>query len=371
MIMACLNEDSGTVPCYTFGSMYRDTYDVRVSRTIATRCGQPHRVLVLGEDFVRASSEYLEKGVYISDGYMGLSGAAELYLNRQARSIAPVRVTGNYGGELLRGFRAFKGSVPNGQFLTQEFTARVGEALKSFESLTSTNPLSFTLFHQAPAGYGRYALERSQVTVRSPFLDDRLTALLYRAPRQVSAGVDPSTVLIQRKAPHLLSIATDRGFLGRGGSFGRGVRRAHREFLFKGEYLTGHGAPHRVAALTAGRAGRLLERAFVGRHKFLHPRIWMRGSLGQYANDTVMAEAKDSLAPFVDERAIVGMLAEHRLGSRNYWAEIDKLLTVALSARSMFGTDGGTHGALDLSGISREDRGARSTSTVRDQILAD
>ena len=97
--------------------MYRDTYDVLVSRRIAERCGQPHQVLVLGDEFVRASPDYLDKAVFISDGYMGLSGAAELYLNGQARKVAPVRVTGNYGGELLRGFRAFKGTVPKGNFL--------------------------------------------------------------------------------------------------------------------------------------------------------------------------------------------------------------------------------------------------------------
>ena len=125
MIMASLDAPSGTLPCYTFGSMYRDTYDVRVSRKVARQCGQPHHVLVLGEAFVRDSPDYLEKAVFISDGYLGLSGAAELYLNGLARQIAPVRITGNYGGEMLRGFRAFNSSRPRGGFLSADLARRV------------------------------------------------------------------------------------------------------------------------------------------------------------------------------------------------------------------------------------------------------
>jgi asparagine synthase (glutamine-hydrolysing) len=337
MIMAALKAPTGAVPCYTFGSTYRDTHDVRVSRAVADRCGQPHRVLVLGAEFVREAPAHLEKAVFVSDGYMGLSGAAELYLNAQARTIAPVRITGNYGGELLRGFRAFKASVPRGDFLVPEFRAEVEAATHSFAAMAQMKPLSFTLFRQAPAGYGRYALERSQVTVRSPFLDDSVTSLLYRAPSRSPNGDDTSTFLIRRHRPELLTIATDRGYLGNGGKLGQSLRRAYRELLFKGEYLTGHGAPDWMVALTSRRSGRALETLFLGRHKFFHPLVWFRGSLGEYARDLLLGASASVLDPYVDMPRIPIMLRQHLAGERNYWDGLDRLMTITLAHRTLCG----------------------------------
>jgi asparagine synthase (glutamine-hydrolysing) len=114
MILASIDAPPGALPGYTFGSMYRDTYDVKIGRQVAAACGQPHHVLRLDRAFVADIGRHVEHAVFVSDGGLGLSGAAELFVNRLARSIAPVRVTGNYGGELLRAFRAFKSTAPAG-----------------------------------------------------------------------------------------------------------------------------------------------------------------------------------------------------------------------------------------------------------------
>jgi asparagine synthase (glutamine-hydrolysing) len=333
MIMACLKARAGTVPCYTFGSMYRDTYDVRVARTVAALCRQPHEVLVLGEEFIAGLRAHFEKAAFISDGTLGLSGAAELYLNRLARRVAPVRITGNYGGELLRGFRAFKASMPNGDFLKPEMAERVRAAAEAFSGMTGVPPLSFTLFHQAPSGYGRYAIERSQVTVRSPFLDDDVVQLLYRRPRGEAVGSEPSARLIGRRRPDLLAVPTDRGLLGGGGTLEHGARRIHREGLFKAEYWTSHGAPHWLAAISQRVAGQSLERLFLGRHKFVHPGPWGRRGLDDYTREVLVEGSSSALAAHVDFNRVKAMLEQHLAGKRNYWEELDKLVTLALTCR--------------------------------------
>jgi asparagine synthase (glutamine-hydrolysing) len=336
MIMACLKARSGTVPCYTFGSMHRSTYDVRVARTVATFCDQPHEVLVLGEKFVEDLRDYFEKAVFISDGYLGLSGAAELYLNGLARRVAPVRITGNYGGELLRGVRAFKSSMPQGGFLRPEMTDRVRESIQAFARMTEMQPLSFTLFRQAPAGYGRYAIERSQLTVRSPFLDDDFLQLLYRSPRRPTIGREPSISLIGERRPDLLTIPTDRGLLGSGGRMAQGLRRIHREGLFKAEYWTGHGAPRWMAALTRQMPGSLIEKVFIGRHKFVHPRLWIRGTLGAYTREVLLADNAASLADCLDPAQVRAMLRRDLQGETNHSDELDKVMTLALASRLLF-----------------------------------
>lgn len=222
MIMASLDAPPGSVPCYTFGSMYRTTGDVAVGKQVAARCGQPHRVLELGRGFLGSARENLEQSVYVSDGYLGLSGAAELYINRQARSMAPARMTGNWGGELMRGVRAFKYVMPKGGFLTPELAKQMNESAAAF-STTSSNPLSATLFHQMPfQGYGRYAIERSQVVMRSPFLADEVVRWLYQAPADVRESSAGAAAVIGCR-PDLLAIPTDLGLLGTGPSF---IRRA-------------------------------------------------------------------------------------------------------------------------------------------------
>ena len=49
-----------------------------------------------------------QRTVYETDGAMDVSGAIELYMNRKAREIAPIRLTGNYGDQVIRRVIGFK-----------------------------------------------------------------------------------------------------------------------------------------------------------------------------------------------------------------------------------------------------------------------
>ncbi len=40
MILACKGNLNGTLPYYTFGGMYRDSFDVKIVRTVANVCHQ-------------------------------------------------------------------------------------------------------------------------------------------------------------------------------------------------------------------------------------------------------------------------------------------------------------------------------------------
>ena len=94
--------------------------------------------------------------------------------------------------------------------------------------------LSFTLFHQMPhQGYGRHAIERSQVIMRSPFLHPEVIRWLYRAPVNARRALSCSAAIVGRRRPDLLTIATDQGHLGSGGT-ARLVRRLHRQALIRG-----------------------------------------------------------------------------------------------------------------------------------------
>ena len=325
MIMASIDAAHGQVPCYTFGSMYRTTGDVAVARQVAAACGQPHQVIELGPEFLRGAGADLEDAVYASDGYLGLSGAAELYCNRKARAIAPRRMTGNWGGELMRGVRAFKYALPQGNFVSAELAAHVKASAATFTP-PSANPLSAALFQQMPyQGYGRNTIERSQVQVQSPFLDSEVIRWLYRAPAATRESTATAAAVIARR-PELLSIPTDGGLLGGRPSW---WRHASRRALIKTEYLTSHGAPDWLAKVSSALPARVIETRFLGVDKFHHFRFWIRHDLADLVRDT-LAEHRDGLATWFDMPRVNRMVTDHIAGRANHTDAIDKLLTVAL-----------------------------------------
>src|SRR5664279_2086871 len=79
-----------------------------MARQVAGACGQPYEVIPVGKDFLARFPDYAERTVFLTDGCADVSHAADLYVNERVRDIATVRMTGNYGGEVLRGVRAFK-----------------------------------------------------------------------------------------------------------------------------------------------------------------------------------------------------------------------------------------------------------------------
>ena len=66
---------------------------------------------------------YAERTVYLTDGCVEVRHAGDLYLNERAAKIAPVRMTGNYGGEVLRSVRAFRPIDPVAGLFDRDFSA--------------------------------------------------------------------------------------------------------------------------------------------------------------------------------------------------------------------------------------------------------
>ena len=127
MIMAWQKMEPATMPCYTFGGMRRDCQDVIVARKVARACSQTHEVIPVSQEFLSKFSQYAERAVYLTDGCVDVSRATDLYLTERARQIAPVRITGNYGGEILRRVRTFKAEEPQGDVFCPEVLSRCAQ----------------------------------------------------------------------------------------------------------------------------------------------------------------------------------------------------------------------------------------------------
>jgi asparagine synthase (glutamine-hydrolysing) len=328
LILAAMKNQANRIPCYTFGSMYRETYDVVTAKQVTEQTRNPHSVINLDSHFLEKFQNYLSRAVFISDGYLGFSGASELYLNSRARHIAPYRVTGNYGGELLRGIRAFNSNYPKGPFIRPSLSAYIREAIHDFDELCKMQPLTFTLFCQIAAGYGRHAVERSQVKMRNPFLTNELINAIYRKPYTVAGLKDPTIPVIKHLDPALTAIPTDRGQLGHHFS---SLRRVFRELVFKAEYLTGHGMPETVARYSNTMLLIGLQRFFAGRHKFQHFRTWLQHELSDQLVRLIEGHQETSLQDFIDFKQFNQMVKKHIAGKHNFLDEIDAVITILLT----------------------------------------
>jgi asparagine synthase (glutamine-hydrolysing) len=333
MILAWQKPSPQSVPCYSFGGPFRESQDVLLARRVAQACNQSHHVIPVGSDFLTQFSRYAERTVYLTDGCVELGHSPDLYVNERARQIAPVRMTGNYGGEVLRRVRAFKPVVPVEGLFSPQFLTHVQGCWGTYGSMLHTNPLTFAVFRQAPwHHYGLLALEQTQLSLRSPFLDNDFIQTVFRAPESASLSNDVCLRLIAEGNPSLLQIRTDRGLAGNHSSPSRVISRSLLEFTFKAEYAYDHGMPQWVAQIDHVLSPLHLERLFLGRHKFYHFRIWYRDALAKYVQEMLL-DSRTLSRPYLERRGLETIVRGHLKGIRNYTNAIHKVLTLELTHR--------------------------------------
>lgn len=335
MIVAWQKAAPQSLPCYTFGGVVRDNRDVVVSRKVARVCRQPHTVVPVGDEFLSRFSRYAERTVYLSDGCAEVNHSPDLYVNERVREIAPVRMTGNYGGEVLRRVRAFKPVEPMPGLFRPEFDSHIRRAGETYGQLIQGHPLSFAVFRQAPwHHYGLLALEQTQLAVRSPYLDNDFVRTVFRMPVSALTNNDLTLRLIEDGDTRLRKIRTDSGLGGRPGLVSAAITRLFR-FLSRAEYAYDYGMPQSLARIDHLLSFCRLERLFLGRNKFSHFRVWYRDGLSQYVREMLL-DARTLSRPYLDPRRVEAVVRGHLRGDRNHTIEIHKLLTLELLHRHFF-----------------------------------
>jgi asparagine synthase (glutamine-hydrolysing) len=332
MVMAWQKSPAGSLPCYTFGSAFHENRDVTIARKVARACEQPHRVIVAGADLLGNFPRYAERTVYLTDGCTSVNHAPVLYSNENARAIAPVRMTGNYGDQIILRWRAFKPSRLTPSLFHPDFAPHVNAGVEAYRAATETHPLTFAAFRQAPwFHYGLAALEHTQLTLRTPFLDNDFVRTNYRAPQSALTSNEVRLRLIAEGNPALRQIATDR-FSSSSSGITAALVHAYQELTFKAEYAYDYGMPPLAARADHLVSWLHLERLFLGRHKYYHFRVWYRDALSKYVREMLLDERTLS-RPYWNRRAVEAVVQGHLVEGKNYTSEIHTLLTVELIHR--------------------------------------
>jgi asparagine synthase (glutamine-hydrolysing) len=335
MILAAAHLTPGELPCYTFGGRYRDSNDVKLARQIAAICGQPHHVLGVEEEFLANYSSLAEKAVWISDGAMDVTGSVDLYVQRKARQLAPTRITGTCGGEILRRLVAFKPIGIDSRLFDSELGGNIARSATTYAQQRATHPLSFTAFQQTSWHMAsKFSIERSQVALRMPYFDNDVVALSYQAPPSLAKSDVTALALIAEKNPRLAATGTDRGADAKHVTLGKLFSRAIKEFAFKAEYYYDYGMPNWLANVDRVLSPLHLERLILGRHKFHHFRVYYKNELSEYVSDMLIG-GRVSSNSYVNKDRLNRIVEGHLSGAGNYTWEMHKLLTMELIERKL------------------------------------
>jgi asparagine synthase (glutamine-hydrolysing) len=336
VIMAWHKATSRPLPCYTFGGMFRDCRDVRLARKVASACRQTHQVIKVGDEFLKHFPHYAERTVYLTEGGVDVYRSSDLYLSEKAREIAPAKVVGTYGSEIVRHAVMFKPMPPADGLFRPEFLAHVHQAGETYGAIRCAHPVTFAAFRQSPwYHHGILALEQTQLTVRSPYLDNDFVRTVFRAPASNNGHSDVRLRLIADGSPALQRIPSDRGIGGASGLLASTISRGFQEFTFKAEYAYDYGMPQWVASVDHLFSPLHLEQLFLGRHKFLHYRVWYRDTLADYVKQ-ILLDPLTLSRPYLERKSLETIVTSHLKGNRNYTTTIHKMLTLELLHRLFF-----------------------------------
>jgi asparagine synthase (glutamine-hydrolysing) len=329
IIMAWRKAPPDSLPCYTFGSLYRDNQDVLLAREVASICSQSHHVITTGQEFLSQFPHYAQRSTYLTDACVDLGRSPDLYVNEKARQIAPVRIVGTYGSEMLLHAVMFKPEDPVEGLFQPDVSPLLEIAKDTYHRSRQTHPVTFVAFRQSPwHHYGILGLEQTQVAVRSPYLDNEVVKTVYKAPGAVTVNEDARLRLIRDGNFALAELRTDRGVGGRSNLFARSLL----EFLFKAEYAYDMGMPQWIATVDHLLAPLHLERLWLGRHKPFHFRVWYRDQLAPYVRE-VLLDRRSLARSYIDSKAVRTVVNGHLRGNRNYTTELHRLMTLELTHR--------------------------------------
>jgi asparagine synthase (glutamine-hydrolysing) len=324
-----------SLPCYTFGGLWGETFDIRAARRLAGMSNLTHEVIRINERFLREFPNYAHKSVYISDGTHDALGAHDVYFNQIARGIGPVRLTGKFGSEVVRTRRL----IPYGTFphhLVQPWLVPLLDEARSVDQLSKQNhPLSRVAAEEiAWYEYGRVSVEQSQVILRTPYMDNELVKLMYQAAPTLRASRNLQARYVRQKDQELAGVPTNMGRVREDGRPIDKVAYGLYWALFKTEFIYLYSTPHWLTRVDR-KLGKLQpERLIAGRQKFEGYRVWFKTHLADFLRDT-LCRPQASCTDFFDKAWVQKVVERHTAGTHNYLGEINKMLTVELICSSL------------------------------------
>lgn len=295
-ILACRNPAPGELPCYTFSGSFKDIFDVRLAPRVAKLCNQPHHVLKLDdENFLSNYPFHDKRSIYLSDGLEGVTNADVIHFNKMARKVAPIRLTGIYGSQVLKSISGLIERSPYEQLINHQFRKYLLMAKDTFSEIEKEQSLSSMIFNEISWWWNGFICTQStQVTVRSPYLDYDFIKVLYRAPsKKVDFGAQFQLDLISKNNPKLMLIPTTGSHGGSSSKFISALVKNYIKYLmildkvFIRERLP-YSATHLVGRIDHLLSPIHVDKLISGFSEYRRYRVWFRDQLSGFLKETLL-----------------------------------------------------------------------------------
>lgn len=339
-ILAAADPKPGQLPCYTFGMRnpeLRDIEDIRIAPAVAAVCQQPHSVLDVEEkEFLNDFPSLVNRIIYVSDGSGDVVTTSKIVHHKMARQISHVWLNGKYGTEVLKNGRGLKREfAPCQRLINKDFAHFLSAARATRAALGSSHSFPFYLSVDLPWWWHKYiAIESTQVEVRSPYLDNDIIDLVYKAPAMSTGSREQiQWDFIHRYKPFLMEVPSTSAHKGTTTCWNRRVFRflAMADKFYLRERVP-YGLTHTFGKIDWFLRPFHLERPFIGMTSFQRYRTWFRDQLSQYLVDTLLCP-RTYARPYWDKTFLNKAVQDHIKGKGTYLLELRKVLQVELVHR--------------------------------------
>ena len=207
---------------------------------------------------------------------------------------------------------AFKPVPGDVSMFSDEFVPNVRAATGTFAGERRGNRLSFIAFKQVPWHHCcRFSEENSQLTIRSPYLDNELVRLAYQAPDGLLLSKQMALRYCADLNPKLAAVPTgNRGVLARPTFVPEKIYQLWKERWPRAEYYFDYGMPQWLARADRFLEPLHLEKFFLGRQKYYHFRTWYRHQLAETVREVLLDPATLN-RPHLNGRRVEQMVDAH------------------------------------------------------------
>ena len=169
---------------YSYGNHHDDTPDLADARSIAATFKQILHEYMLDENFADSFPSYAEKAVYLSDGTMNITGAVDLYLDQCLTEYARNKISPAYGSAVLRNANGIYLNSINKTYFTADFQEIMAAKLMRQNNNNCKSHIN-NIYRSIACNHGLMAINEYQFVVKTPYIDNEIVKLMFRAPDDV------------------------------------------------------------------------------------------------------------------------------------------------------------------------------------------
>jgi asparagine synthase (glutamine-hydrolysing) len=336
IILSHIDPRKSDFTCYTYCGDRRESIDSILANKIATEIGKKHHSVKINDNYFDQFQYYAEKTIYISEGMHGVTGSHDLYFSEISKNIAAIRVTGKYGGEILRRVNTHKDNSDSVlSVFTEDIYQEIRQAKDRYIESRKKEDIYDEILHDIPHNmYGATKIENSVLINRSPFLDNRIVDAVLRINNVDSRSRYISNKLIKDGKLNLSYINMDRELLQTKNTIIKDIERFLTWMIFKTEWYYNTELPDSLSRVDFICRNIGIDRMLSGRYKYENYRIWFRDKLKEYVCNILLDYRTRSRSIFRNSNQ-ENIVLDHISGRKNNVKEINKMLSIEILSRQL------------------------------------